>query len=297
MVGRFVCGIECDGAAYHSSETARDRDRLRQHVLEARGWDIHRLWSTDWFKDRSGQVERLLNVIEQSRQRARREKGEEREREKFAEVERERQAQESLGKIADDGVEGLLENFSNQNYVRPPAENYRFAELPNFTPSQGLLEMPTNQLARIVLHVVEVEAPLHYKDVTTRTAAFFETRAGSRIQSRIVEILQLLHQTKRLELRGEFVFKSNSEIRVRSRNEMNILAERIAPEEVQEAIVMILRVAQGGFPRQNLTNEVRTLFGFNRTGTALKQVIDDAVEALLTRNVIGEGRAGIMLRK
>jgi very-short-patch-repair endonuclease len=65
--GRFLCGIECDGVAYHASETARDRDRLRQQVLEARGWTIHRVWSTDWFKDRPGQVERLLRLVAETR--------------------------------------------------------------------------------------------------------------------------------------------------------------------------------------------------------------------------------------
>jgi very-short-patch-repair endonuclease/signal recognition particle subunit SEC65 len=69
--GRFLCGIECDGVAYHGSETARDRDRLRQQVLEARGWTIHRVWSTDWFKDRKGQIERLVGLIERDRALAR----------------------------------------------------------------------------------------------------------------------------------------------------------------------------------------------------------------------------------
>ena len=71
LAGRYVCGIECDGVAYHASQTARDRDRLRQQVLEGRGWDIHHVWSTDWFKDREGQVERLLRLVEESRARAR----------------------------------------------------------------------------------------------------------------------------------------------------------------------------------------------------------------------------------
>ena len=69
--GRFVCGIECDGVAYHSMETVRDRDRLRQQVLEARGWTIHRVWSTDWFKDRQGQIDRLLKLVDESRVRVR----------------------------------------------------------------------------------------------------------------------------------------------------------------------------------------------------------------------------------
>ena len=53
--GRYLLGIECDGAAYHSSRSARDRDRLRQAVLEDHGWIIHRIWSTDWFQRPSEQ--------------------------------------------------------------------------------------------------------------------------------------------------------------------------------------------------------------------------------------------------
>ncbi len=47
--GNFLLGIECDGATYHSAPSARDRDRLRQLVLEGLGWKIHRIWSTDWW--------------------------------------------------------------------------------------------------------------------------------------------------------------------------------------------------------------------------------------------------------
>ncbi|AIJ10470.1 DNA helicase related protein [Edwardsiella anguillarum ET080813] len=49
--GRYLMGIECDGAAYHSAKSARDRDRLRQDVLERLGWRISRIWSTDWFSN------------------------------------------------------------------------------------------------------------------------------------------------------------------------------------------------------------------------------------------------------
>ena len=48
--GRYILGIECDGAMYHSARSARDRDRLRESVLEDLGWKLHRIWSTDWFK-------------------------------------------------------------------------------------------------------------------------------------------------------------------------------------------------------------------------------------------------------
>ena len=65
--GRYVLGVECDGATYHSSATARDRDRLRQQVLEDLGWTICRVWSTDWVRDPGGQVDRVLAAYERAR--------------------------------------------------------------------------------------------------------------------------------------------------------------------------------------------------------------------------------------
>jgi superfamily I DNA and/or RNA helicase len=56
----YILGIECDGASYHSSRSARDRDRLRQQVLERLKWNIYRIWSTDWFQDPEEELRRLL---------------------------------------------------------------------------------------------------------------------------------------------------------------------------------------------------------------------------------------------
>ncbi len=66
--GEFLLGIECDGASYHSSPTARDRDRLRQQVLERLGWSIHRIWSTEWFRNKPDQVRLLIDKIKQLQQ-------------------------------------------------------------------------------------------------------------------------------------------------------------------------------------------------------------------------------------
>ena len=68
--GKFAIGIECDGATYHSSRTARERDRLRQSVLEDMGWTIYRIWSTDWVKDHKTEEEKLVNAVEKALGRA-----------------------------------------------------------------------------------------------------------------------------------------------------------------------------------------------------------------------------------
>lgn len=61
--GRYVLGIECDGAFYHRAATARDRDRLRADVLRRLGWTLHRVWSTDWFSDPAKELARLEAAI------------------------------------------------------------------------------------------------------------------------------------------------------------------------------------------------------------------------------------------
>ena len=60
---RYLLAIECDGATYHSSFSARSRDRLRQQVLEGLGWRVYRIWSTDWFRDPHRELQLLDSHI------------------------------------------------------------------------------------------------------------------------------------------------------------------------------------------------------------------------------------------
>lgn len=60
--GQFLLAVEADGAMYHSGTIARERDRLRQELLEARGWRFHRVWSTDWFNDADAEVQKIVTA-------------------------------------------------------------------------------------------------------------------------------------------------------------------------------------------------------------------------------------------
>ena len=71
--GLYLAGIECDGATYHSSAVARERDKVRQQVLEGLGWTLFRIWSTDWWMNKTGATEavdrQLRACLEQDRLR------------------------------------------------------------------------------------------------------------------------------------------------------------------------------------------------------------------------------------
>jgi len=61
--GRYLLGVECDGATYHRAATARDRDKLRQGILEGLGWKLYRIWSTDWWHNADTEIDKLLGSI------------------------------------------------------------------------------------------------------------------------------------------------------------------------------------------------------------------------------------------
>lgn len=208
--GRFVCGIECDGVAYHSMETVRDRDRLRQQVLEDRGWVIHRVWSTDWFKDRQGQIERLVRLIEESRERVGNEESQ-------AQEEGVRRAQHTVDQLMSDPVP--QKPLPQPALTRPLVPAYEMYAGTDLRITGELLEAPLDMLADIVSRIVDVEGPVHEVDVIARVTSLWGTKAGSRIQAAIRDAAALAVRRKRVQRRGPFYWRLDGTCRVRSRND------------------------------------------------------------------------------
>lgn len=94
----YILAVECDGASYHSCRSARDRDRLRQQVLQRLGWKFHRIWSTDWFNDPLREAERLRRAVEERLSEL------EAQQEKYAEPASLPQTQESQSESSDIGI-------------------------------------------------------------------------------------------------------------------------------------------------------------------------------------------------
>jgi hypothetical protein len=116
-------GIECDGASYHSANSVRDRDRLRQEILENKGWSIHGIWSTNWFHSRSSEIDRLKRVLDSKLEEDRRTYVVVEESEEIAEAVREEvfsSDEEIDQEIEDEGVllDEALERFWSQNIQR-----------------------------------------------------------------------------------------------------------------------------------------------------------------------------------
>jgi very-short-patch-repair endonuclease len=281
--GRFVCGIECDGVAYHSLETVRDRDRLRQRVLEDRGWIIHRVWSTDWFKDRQGQIDRLLKVIEASRLRV---------REEITQVQEAQAAHRDVQPLVNEHTFG--QEPTARTYRRPLAAPYEVYR-PSARRSGDILKAPMKAIADVVAAVVDVEGPLHDTDLIARVCGVWDTKAGSRIQDAIRDAVRLAHREQRIGHRGRFHWRIDGRCDVRTRVTVKIPGDRIAPEELARTVQLVLTGGHA-FPRQELITEVRAVHGYNRTGPNLEQAIGAVVDALVASGHLGEGSGGLMLR-
>ena len=282
--GRYVCGIECDGVAYHASESARDRDRLRQQVLEARGWTLFRIWSTDWFKDRPGQIERIVRLVGEARANLTA-------REAAPTIEPDAAASSSTAAI----VAPAVPPGEPDDGATPQVAPYVLAGGEGRYADRDLLGEPPSTLADAIATVVEVESPVHVEDVIARVAAMWDTRAGTRIQSRILEGCVLAERQRVVERRGEFLWEPGRDVVVRSRAGTRSTAERIAPEEYRAAVMMVLAGGRG-LARPALINEVRALLGFARTSAALDEAVGTVLDTMMTDGVLGEGSTGVRLR-
>jgi hypothetical protein len=263
-------------------ETVRDRDRLRQQVLEDRGWIIHRVWSTDWFKDRQGQIDRLIALIDESRQQVR--------------LDEDRRLEERRATAAAAARAVVPEQPAPAfKYSRPVLPDYVLCLDPGARIAGDLLSAPPQLLAELVARVVEVEAPIHETDLIARVAGFWGTKAGSRIQEAIRSAARATERSGRIGSRGSFYWRRDRRCEPRSRAETGIPGDRISPEEYAEVVRRVLTEA-AAFPRANLISEVRATLGYSRTGPILEKAIVSVVDQMLADGVLGEGSGGIVLR-
>jgi len=277
--GRYLLGIECDGAAYHGARSARDRDRLRQAVLEDHGWIIHRIWSTDWFQRPQEQLDRVVVAIEAAKAEldARLERGESRSRAVPVEVvtiERADVIEIGLVDVAD-----------------PIGESTAYVEASPIRPGDyDLHETPLGILADLVEKVVAVEGPVHVDEVVVRLrSAWGLQRAGGRIQSAVEQGVAAAVGAKRLELENHFLSLPGAGIRVRDRSGVISTTLRkpdmLPPREIAAAILQTVRTNLGASPDE-IVQPVARLFGFKATSAQLRETIQSQIGVLTNQAVL-----------
>jgi very-short-patch-repair endonuclease len=272
--GRYLIGIECDGASYHSARSARDRDRLRQAVLEDHGWIIHRIWSTDWFQRPQEQLERTVAAIEAAKVEldARLETGLQKQRAVPVEI-----VTVDRGDVTEIGQSDVTEN-SNSGVA------YREAT-PVRSGAYELHETPVGVMADLVEQVVRVESPVHVDEVIARLrTAWGLQRAGGRIEAAVERGVELA-LTRDLILR-DGAFLSIAGVDPLPRDRGNAIStglrklEMLPPREIAGGVVHVVS-SNFGATDEEVILTVSRMLGFKATSAPLRKIIGGIVDDLL----------------
>lgn len=255
--GHYVLGIECDGAAYHSARSTRDRDRLRQAVLVSMGWKIHRIWSTSWFRNPEQELQALQRAIQAAltgdggipiRARA--------------------QADPIMEAVAE--YEAPCSEPSEELLVSagPQALKYQFASLQINLAFTELHAVAQSQLSAWLAQVVAVEGPIHWLEATRRVAsAAGVQRVGSRIQDAFRHACISGSRKKLFIQKGEFLWAADgSQPAIRDRSEFPPQwkkLEFVAPEEIHAAIEAAINESFG-LREEDIATAACKLLGFAR---------------------------------
>lgn len=263
---RYILGVECDGAAYHSSKVARDRDRLRQQVLEGLGWQLHRVWGPAWFRNRPAAEKALRETIEAAL-------------ESVADA-----APQTMPTSAQSGNGRVEVQHKEMDPDERPAwaKPYRAFDVHrqirlNPTSSQG-----SKKLKEVVTAVIEMEAPMHTMRLNEVVAAVFSSYPSVTVEHAVAEVLRRMPRSSPIESgKDDFVRLLDSPVEVRypADEETRRPIYRIAPEEIELAIVHLLDDLLAAEPDE-LERAVRTLFGFKRLGPRIAEAIAEAIKSL-----------------
>jgi very-short-patch-repair endonuclease len=280
--GQYILGVECDGATYHSARSARDRDRLRQEVLQGLGWRLHRIWSTDWFRNPQRETDKLIDIIRNTT---------EPQRTPILDPEDiiSEEPTELLTSSAPD-LEGAVANRNLPSNV----EDYRECAL-SVPVGRALLDLSVSELARISRVVVEAEGPVHTEEVARRIReACGLQRSGRRILTHIKNSLNFLSRDGAVAQDGEFWSVPGRAVSFIRNRRVAVLPLRkavmIAPAEYRLAISTAVKEAVA-ISRDDLVIQAARVFGFDRTGTDLKQQIEQQLDVLIrARAILNDGQ-------
>jgi very-short-patch-repair endonuclease len=259
----YLLGVECDGATYHSALWARERDRLRQQVLESKGWRLHRIWSTDWFNRPDAEFRKLLAAIDAAKAA------------NTADLEATREAIK-------------IEREPKQQ-VAAVSVPYREADIPKLGSYLEPHLVPTGLMAQYVTDVVLIEQPIHTDEVAKRVArAWGAQRTGARIRNSVAKALAVARAEGRLT--GEpFWIAPDGMVEVRDRRSVASSSLRhpdfLPPAEIDRAIVEVIS-RSAAIGNEEVAPSVAEALGFSATSAQLRALIGDRVQHLVAAAAI-----------
>ncbi|MFF9778932.1 DUF3320 domain-containing protein [Streptomyces sp. NPDC013978] len=322
-LGTYALGIECDGAMYHSSRAARDRDRLREAVLRDLGWKLHRIWGTDWYRNRREAMARLRAAVEAACAEDPHAvrvvppvgvvgtDGDLGDGDSTAEVEDgplsavDGKPVEAAGRPAAPRVEFVTVDAGPAPWSRPYQEvdPDLLAEVRDRSSGQrGMwgveLQDPEalDVVADVALCVVEVEGPVEKEVIYTRVRlAWGLGRAGQVVRDRIDRALRRLLKQGRIVHVGTAYDRPGHETEF-ARTPTQRCARRVAEVPVAERQLVLRNVVDEGpgVQREDLLREAARFFGWARLGADIRDALTGDIDRLIAAGDLIESEGGLM---
>ena len=258
----FDLGIECDGATYHSGPAARDRDWLRQQVLEGLGWRIHRVWSTAWARNPRIELERIEEALAVARTR-----------------------QNVADNIEHTTSRENQDHTQTKSIPQAPAEvhfdAYVEAELPEAPGWARLQNEVTEKLVELIHTVAEAEGPVHRDIVVERIRHAYDLGRVSRgAREHLNGAFKVAEGKGQVQTDGEFLYTKDEQLARLPRKPIHGKIELMPPQELRIVVLETAKVLFG-VTRKDFVIEVCRQLGFARTGRKLRNTIDGAIGDLL----------------
>ncbi|MDD4620233.1 MAG: DUF3320 domain-containing protein, partial [Methanosarcina sp.] len=278
--GCYLIGIECDGAAYHSFPVARDRDRLRQQILENLGWEIYRVWSTDWYRHPIESEKKLLEAIENAKIS------------KVAEeIEQDKVLDDSHNEIEYkeeiDVSNRLTVQTETLEKLQEKIQEYKICSLADM-PSNDFFELSRLQLERVIIEIVEIEGPIHSDELIQRIKVHFGiARAGNIIKSTIQSAINSAEKSKKILIRDDFLWpdsEPDSLLRTRC-GDASVKIEWICDEEITQAVFFVLN-NQYSTAQEDLIVQTARVLGIKVVRKNAKDKINNIIESLIQDNCL-----------
>ena len=265
--GSYLLAVECDGATYHSALWARERDRLRQGVLEHLGWRFHRIWSTDWFYNREREIKRLREALESAK----------RDQEDGSPPKTIEKPEAAPNQSHDEPAAPLPEVQERQ---MPRYERAYFSTASTCEPH----EAHPYELRELALKVVEFEGPISADETARRISSCYgRERAGRRIQSVALDALQALKSSGSILYDDGFYLtqaqRDDTPVRDRTNESgATLKAESLSLLEIRAALEIAL-ADNAGVEDDDLIRATARLLGFRRVGSDLRARIAKGLES------------------
>lgn len=274
LPGAHLLAIECDGATYHSSKSARERDRLRQDVLESRGWRFHRIWSTSWLRDPSNEIKKLLVAIKKA----------ENDYDNKIVPTKKVTPKVKLERKEDLSVDLTVDSTLKPDWIEPYVE----IEFKVNTSGSELADVSTIKIAEYLKKIIDVESPIHIDLATRRlTHAAGLTRVGNRINAAVKKACQYGNRNNIFVFDGISLMTNNLfDIPIRDRSNASEYSKDpnlISPVE----IVACAKKRCAGAIKPNYSELIPIMcrdFGFKRATTEMKSFFKKTIELAIKNN-------------